>query len=232
MKGMLKLFFSLCLMILICSANGQDIPDLIDAKPVFLKRYKGITSGQPYYFDIWPSGVVYSNNLTTYQDVRFNYNGHTRRLEVQRKSKIYELESGSYLRAEAFVQEKDASGNPRKVIFQRGVHADYDDEFVRVLHRGTRILLFEEFRSRADKDRHIDVVDSTPKGEFYSFKKHYIKLNNELRSVDLNMNSIGKKLGHQAEIDAYVTENQLEPRNLDHIIQMLKWYESQGFARK
>lgn len=209
---------------------AQENAEFIDAEPINKHRYRDIR-GMQYLFKNWQQGTIYGSNLTIYQDVWFNYNGESQKLEIKKGEEILELDPKSYLRAEISTGLKDISGRNEKLILQRGVHKRFEDAFVRIVYRGRRIILVEQFIAK--------ISDTTTKqiGEKESFKhlmndrNYFLKHHSNIKQIKLDEKSIAKSLGHEEEMKAFVAEKKLDLSVESDMAKLLKWYEDKGFIR-
>jgi len=209
---------------------GQESVEFIDTKPINKYRYRDVR-GLPYMFKTWQIGTIYGNNLTIYKDVLFNYNGESQKLEIKKGDEILELDPKSYLRAEIPTGKKDVSGRAEKIILQRGVHKQFDQEFVRVVFRGRRIILVEQFIAKISDKKTIQIGESEGFKHLIGVHNYFLKHHSEIKQIKLDQKSIAKNLGHEKEMEAFVAEKQLDLSLELDMSKLLKWYEDKGFVR-
>jgi hypothetical protein len=209
---------------------AQESIEFIDAKSINKNRYRNVR-GLPYMFETWQIGTIYGSNLTVYQDVFFNYNGESQKIEIKKGGEILELDPKSYLRAEIPTGKKDVSGRAEKIILQRGVHKKFEQAFVRVVFRGRRIILVEQFIAKISDKTTIQIGEKESFKQLMNDRNYFLKHHATIKQIKLDQKSIVKALGHEEEMMEFVGEKQLDLSLEPDIARLLKWYEDKGFVR-
>lgn len=215
---------------LLMLVSAQEMPELEGAEKVHRYQYKTI-SGSPYLLDTFAPGTIFGTNLTIYRDIPVNYNGKTQRVEVRLSDGTYELDPGIYLRVEidrSYTNDKDLPG---KMILQRGVHKRFENGFVRVVYRGRRMILVDQFRAEKD-DTATDQMGH--KDKFTKFRRdhdYYLKHHTEIHPVRLDEKSIARHLGHEEDMEAFILDKGLDVSREKDMARLLKWYEDKGYVR-
>ncbi len=209
---------------------AQSPAEMPGAKPVNPYAFDDI-GGSPYLLDTFSLATIYGSNLTVYENILMNYNGKTQLLEVKLGNQTYELDPMKYLRAEIVTGRVDANGRPEKMILQRGVHKRFENGFVRVVYRGRRMILADQFKAKAEDTPTIQMEKRKEFTRFWRNHEYYLKHHTEIHPVVLDEKSIGKILGHRDEMAAFIREKGLDITRESDLSILLKWYEDKGFVR-
>ena len=206
--------------------------DLAYASIVKSDRYRR-AGGDPMYFSDWVIGTLVTNDAEFIPNVLINYNGRTSRIEVLRNGVHYELRSYGYLRMEVTADQNprlDGLHSGDKIVFQRGIHQRFKNDFVLVLFGRSELVFFKEFLT-AVTEYEVPAPGRTERVKTYSPKEgYYFKKGSELYPVRLREKDILEVL-NDPSLAQFSIDNKLDLENELDVILLCEEYYSRNYGR-
>jgi hypothetical protein len=198
---------------------------LVKEDPIEPEDYDEIR-GNPYLFDDWMTGTIIAIGARRIDNVLLNFDGYQRAFALKNES-VSEIEKRDYLRVEV-----DPAMNPehqfpggKKLIFQRGLHDDFENQFVQIIHVG-EFLCVSYFDVNLAETVTYDVGKNVKVRKFQSEKRYFFVINQELVHFKLKEKSILKIIGQRKDLKNYIEREGLDIESEEGLIQLLNYRES------
>ena len=222
MKTLFIIFLSaiFCLQIIIVQAQNNTFV-MTHAQPIDSTRYQNV-KGSPYLFPDFVKARIVSNKMEVYEDVILNYNGYSKNFEVKRNGWYMALDGKWYWEVEVLENEK---AEKTSLLFQRGLHDKFKNEFVQVCYKGKRILLIKYHYTDMLTKEVQDVGKTVAFKRFYLKSLYYLLDNGTLTLLKNKKKSLLKTLGHSKELDKFMREEKISLSEDQDFAKLIAHYE-------
>jgi len=197
---------------------------MLNSKSIDSERYKGV-KGTPYIFKDWRSGKLISADADAIEGLTLNYNGKSGGFEVRKDNRFIELNPKWYIRV---VVEGDKGEEP--IIFQKNFLPPLKDKFTRLVYKGNKISVVEDFISKIE----IKVINNVGKKEelkrFYSKRSYYLIKDRKPTYLKLKKKNVLALLGNTKELETYLKKEKMKLNSEKDLIKLLEYYEANGFG--
>ena len=189
------------------------------------ERYSDI-KGDPMYFDQWIIGSIMRNDAMIFEDLKLNYNGYSKTIEINKDGKLIELEGDLYLRVDI-----DASKNPDQAgaitsedfAMQRNFHPKFGDDFVFILYHAPNITLIKQFWADVSKHEVQDVGKTVEFKRFNRKELYFVRMKGALEMVKLKRKSVFEVFD-DPRIAEYVKSQNLRLTTEQELVELAKFY--------
>lgn len=196
---------------------------MLNSKPVDEERYEGV-KGTPYIFDDWRTGKLISVDADAIEGLTLNFNGKTAGFEIRKDNRFIELNPKWYIRV---LIEGDKLAEP--IIFQKNFVAPLKDKFTRIVYKGQKFSVVEDFIAKIE----TKVINNVGKKEelkrFYSKKSYYLIKDRKPTYFKLKKKSVFALLGHAKELESFLKKEKMKLNSEKNLIKVLEFYEEQGW---
>ncbi|MEM6805208.1 MAG: hypothetical protein AAF696_27675 [Bacteroidota bacterium] len=213
------------------SLFGQRELQLTNSKKIDPNRYAD-KDGDPYLFKNWLIADVTDNDLQVIKEVFINYNGFTEEFEIKNGDNFIELENKYYLQIEAR-RKKNGDAFPKNagenIVFQRKLHKQFQDKFVRLIHRGEKLSIIENFKVRVSEVTFQDVGKTVKKKRFVGIRKYYLLKDGTLTAFSKKRSSIIKTFGgkKKKQLDVFMRKEKIDLAKDEDIGKLFSFYEEE-----
>ena len=232
MKKILALVTILC--VITSSLIGQKKKGPIifqNSEKISKYRYRDI-KGSPYIFEDWVYANIISTNIEIFEDMRVNYNGHTKSFEVIKGQEVIDLDERWYMRVEIYPEKNPSlvkDFGEEKIIFQRDLHPKMEAIFGQLVYGGGRLTLFKTYHADLSKKKIEDVGKTLEFQRFVGKYTYYMIKDGKLTTVSTKKKSMLKALGKHPEIDDYIKKEKIDFRSEADLCKLMAFVEENRF---
>ncbi|MDW3651500.1 MAG: hypothetical protein R8P61_30755 [Bacteroidia bacterium] len=225
---MRKHSFMLILLLSFLSASfSQSELELLNSQKIDPDRYEDIEDS-PYLFKNWLIGNVTTNSGEIIKEVFINYNGYSKNFEVKKGDRFIELEDKFYMQIE-LDRKKNGDKFPKyageNLIFQRSLHKQFKEKFVRLVYRGKQVSVIEKYRVTVTEKTFQDVGRTITKKRFIGTRVYYLLKDGELKNFSMKRSSVIKNFGLKKELDQFMRKQKINLDKDEDISKVFAYYE-------
>lgn len=200
--------------------SDEDFENLLQGSVIPLRDYTE-TEGTPYFNNNVQTGSITFSSGSTRDDVSFKYNTYEDRLEISFQNRVFAVPTDQIDRFHIHMDGKQYEF--QKGFDSRGLDRD---EFVLMLSDGPvkGLLKLETSFQQAM----ASYGTATQQDEYISDKTLYVhREGNTERVRRLRIRNVLRELdSHQDELENYITRNDLNLENTDHLMDLFGYYNS------
>lgn len=220
-------FLIACFLLLITPAMSAQETDVLmtNSRKIDADRYKGITRS-PYMFEEWRKGKIISIDADAIEGVLLNFNGITNGFEIKKGNSFIELDPQWYIRVIVEGRKPDEA-----IIFQKNFLPPLANKFTRVVYKGEKLSIVEDFISKIE----TKVINNVGKKEeikrFYSKKNYFLIKDKKPTLLKLKKKSLLALLGHKSELERFMKKEKIKLSTEADLIKLFTFYEESGFGQ-
>lgn len=210
---------------------SQNELKLTNSQKIDPNRYAD-KEGDPYMFKNWIIADVTDNELQVIKEVFINYNGFTEEFEIKNGENFIELENKYYLQIEAN-RKKNGEAFPKgageKIIFQRNLHKQFQNKFMRLIHKGEKLSIIEGFKVSVSEVTFQDVGKTVKKKRFVGTRRYYLLKDGALTPFNKKRSSIIKTFGgkKKKQMDVFMRKEKIDLNKDEDIGRLFSFYEQE-----
>ncbi len=185
---------------------------------VFEKGAEDDIKGNKYLYEDWYLATLVDKNGEKIENVKLNYNGHSKRFEMKENQGKVELNPLLY--TDVIVAIDD---NPK----QRFSLMTRNDafEYYRVIYEGSKIKFYERFHTIL-KDEEIPNYGATKSVKKYiNTKKYFLVIDEEFIEIKRKDKDIIKRLGDKS-LKNFVKNNKIKVKKDEDLVALLRHFET------
>ena len=181
--------------------------------------------GELYLFENWTNGAVNLIGGTSFKNLNLRYNIYTDELIVKKegltkpiileknKIKSFTVVDPTSLEELTFTVQKVNNSN----VFVQTIYLDKTGLF---LQKSTKLIAADNNSQAYGSGQQFD--------KYVEDNKYYLKDKNssELKEIKLKKSDVFSILNKKDLLNAYVKTNKLKIKNQDHLVKLLKYYDS------
>ncbi len=218
------LVFVFCNQIIPSSLFAQETDVLmLNSKPIDEERYKEV-KGTPYIFDDWKTGKLITTDAKVIEGLTLNFNGKSGGFEIRKDSRFIELNAKWYIRVEVADDKTEAP-----IIFQKNFVPPLKDKFTRLIYKGKKISVVEDFVAKIETKVFNNVGKNEELKRFYSKRSYYLIKDQKPTYLKLKKKNVLALLNHSKELESFLKKEKMKLNSEKDLIKLLEYYEEKGF---
>ena len=216
---------SILLIQIIYAQSNKSTFVISNAKPIDTTRYQDI-KGSPYLFKNFVKARITSNEMDIFEEVMVNYNGYTKEFEVKQEDWYTALDGKWYLEVEVLEDDK---GEKFSMLFRRGLHEKFNNEFVQICYKGQHIMLIKYHYMDMLTKEVQDVGKTVEFKRFHPKSIFYLLEGGKLTILKNKKKALLKTLSHTKELENFIKKEKINLSNEGEFAKLIGFYEKIAF---